>query len=42
GAFTWVSPKLKGHVSLPLVPTNRINDPQVADEIKTRAHADIL
>ncbi|EOR6373759.1 NADPH-dependent 2,4-dienoyl-CoA reductase, partial [Escherichia coli] len=28
GAFTWVTRKLKGHVSLPLVTTNRINDPQ--------------
>ncbi len=25
GAFTWVTRKLKGHVSLPLVTTNRIN-----------------
>ncbi|XPE65369.1 hypothetical protein ACNKHR_17155 [Shigella flexneri] len=31
GAFSWVTRKLKGHVSLPLVTTNRINDPQVAE-----------
>ena len=30
GAFSWVTRKLKGHVSLPLVTTNRINDPQIA------------
>ncbi len=36
GAFSWVTRKLKGHVSLPLVTTNRINDPQVADDILAR------
>ncbi|MFO6426071.1 hypothetical protein ACLBOM_07135 [Escherichia coli] len=41
GAFTWVTRKLKGHVSLPLVTTNRINDPQVADDI-SRGDADMV
>lgn len=27
GAFSWVTRKLKGHVTIPLVTTNRINDP---------------
>src|SRR5699024_11981048 len=40
GAFSWVTRKLKGHVSLPLVTTNRINDPQVADDILSRGDAD--
>jgi 2,4-dienoyl-CoA reductase (NADPH2) len=31
-AFSWVTRKLKGAVSIPLVTTNRINDPQVADD----------
>ncbi len=42
GAFSWATRKLKGHVSLPLVTTNRINDPQVADEILARGDADMV
>lgn len=42
GAFSWVTRKLKGHVSLPLVTTNRINDPLVADEILARGDADMV
>ncbi|WP_436858947.1 FAD-dependent oxidoreductase [Citrobacter tructae] len=42
GAFSWVTRKLKGHVSVPLVTTNRINDPQVADEILARGNADMV
>ncbi|HFS5811206.1 TPA: FAD-dependent oxidoreductase [Citrobacter farmeri] len=42
GAFSWVTRKLKDHVSLPLVTTNRINDPQVADEILARGDADMV
>jgi 2,4-dienoyl-CoA reductase (NADPH2) len=33
GAFTWVTQKLKGEVSLPLCTTNRINTPEVAEDI---------
>lgn len=43
GAFSWVTRKLKGHVSLPLVgPSHRINDPQVADDILSRGDADMV
>ncbi|MGL4725424.1 MAG: FAD-dependent oxidoreductase [Scandinavium sp.] len=42
GAFTWVTRKLKGKVNIPLVTTNRINDPQVADEILERGDADMV
>lgn len=42
GAFTWVTRKLKGRVSLPLITTNRINDPAVADEILNRGDADMV
>ena len=42
GAFTWVTRKLKGKVSIPLITTNRINDPQVADEILERGDADMV
>lgn len=42
GAFTWVTRKLKGKVTIPLITTNRINDPQVADEILARGDADMV
>jgi len=32
-AFAWVTQKLKGEVSIPLVTTNRINAPEVADQL---------
>jgi 2,4-dienoyl-CoA reductase (NADPH2) len=42
GAFSWVTRKLKGHVTIPLVTTNRINDPGVADDILARGDADMV
>lgn len=42
GAFSWVTRKLKDHVTIPLVTTNRINDPQVADDILARGDADMV
>ncbi|QYG83247.1 NADPH-dependent 2,4-dienoyl-CoA reductase [Citrobacter koseri] len=42
GAFSWVTRKLKDHVTVPLVTTNRINDPQVADDILARGDADMV
>lgn len=42
GAFTWATRKLKGKVSLPLITTNRINDPQVAEAILARGDADMV
>jgi 2,4-dienoyl-CoA reductase (NADPH2) len=42
GAFSWVTRKLKGKVTIPLVTTNRINDPLVADEILARGDADMV
>ena len=41
-AFTWVTAKLKGQVSVPLVTSNRINTPEVAEEVLTRGDADII
>jgi 2,4-dienoyl-CoA reductase (NADPH2) len=41
-AFSWVTRKLKGKVSVPLVTTNRINDPQVADDVISRGDADMV
>ena len=42
GAFSWATRKLKGKVSLPLITTNRINDPQVAEDILARGDADMV
>jgi 2,4-dienoyl-CoA reductase (NADPH2) len=42
GAFTWVTRKLKGAVTVPLITTNRINDPAVADAILARGDADMV
>ena len=41
-AFTGVTAKLKPHVSLPLVTTNRINMPEVAERVLAAGHADIV
>lgn len=41
-AFTWVTRKMKGEVSIPLITTNRINDPQVAEDIISRGDADMV
>ena len=42
GAFSWVTRKLKGQVTIPLIATNRINDPQVAEAILSRGDADMV
>lgn len=42
GAFSWVTKKLKGEVNIPLVTTNRINMPQVAEDILSDGHADMV
>ncbi|WP_202301492.1 NADPH-dependent 2,4-dienoyl-CoA reductase [Dryocola clanedunensis] len=42
GAFSWVTRKLKGMVSIPLVTTNRINDPQTAEAILAAGDADMV
>ena len=42
GAFTWVTRKLKGEVSIPLITTNRINLPEVAEQILANGDADMV
>ena len=42
GAFAWVTRQLKGKVGLPLVATNRINTPEVAERILARGDADLV
>ena len=41
-AFTWVTAKLKGQVSVPLVTSNRINTPEVAEGVLARGDADMI
>ncbi|MGH3864015.1 FAD-dependent oxidoreductase [Actinokineospora sp.] len=41
-AFTSVTARFKPHVSIPVVATNRINMPQVAEEILARGDADLV
>ncbi len=41
-AFTWVTRKLKGEVRIPLITTNRINHPAVADRVIARGDADMV
>ena len=42
GAYAWVTKKLKGEVGLPLIATNRINTPEVAEEILAGGCADMV
>jgi len=42
GAFTWVTKRLRGGVGIPLIATNRINDPAQADAILARGDADMV
>jgi 2,4-dienoyl-CoA reductase (NADPH2) len=41
-AFTWVARKLKQHISVPLVTSNRINMPSVAEQVLARGDADMV
>jgi len=40
--FSWVTHRLMGKVTIPLITTNRINDPQVAEDILARGDADMV
>ncbi len=42
GAFTKVTAKLKGEVNIPLVTTNRINTPEVAERVLAEGDADMV
>ena len=41
-AFAWVTRKLKGEVSIPLCTTNRINTPEVAEQVLADGCADMV
>ncbi|WP_326701837.1 NADPH-dependent 2,4-dienoyl-CoA reductase [Streptomyces sp. NBC_01754] len=42
GAFTWVTQKVRGAVSVPLVTGNRVNTPELAEEILASGQADMV
>ena len=42
GAFSKVTAKLRGSVSIPLITTNRINTPEVAEQILAEGDADMV
>lgn len=41
-AFSWVTKKMMGEVTIPLITTNRINTPEVAEEVLQNNHADMV
>jgi len=41
-AFAWVTRRLKGAVKIPLITTNRINDPATAEAVLARGDADMV
>ncbi|WP_374315727.1 FAD-dependent oxidoreductase [Aquabacterium sp.] len=42
GAFAWVTKKMKGQVQIPLITTNRINTPEVGEQILADGCADMV
>ncbi len=42
GAFSWVTGKLRPEVSVPVVASNRINTPEIAEEIIASGQADLV
>ncbi len=41
-AFTWVTARLKGAVSIPLITSNRINTPETIEQTLASGHADLI
>lgn len=42
GAFSWVTARMRPEVNVPVITTNRINTPQVAEDIIARGDADMV
>ncbi|MDP1541227.1 MAG: NADPH-dependent 2,4-dienoyl-CoA reductase [Moraxellaceae bacterium] len=40
--FTWVTQRMMGQVKIPLITTNRINTPEVAEQVLAAGHADMV
>jgi len=41
-AFAWLTAKLRPHVTIPVITTNRINTPQLAEDLLARGVADMV
>ncbi|MBE1302079.1 MAG: NAD(P)-binding protein [Alteromonadaceae bacterium] len=41
-AFTWITQRMKSEVTVPLITTNRINTPEVAEQVLADGHADMV
>jgi 2,4-dienoyl-CoA reductase (NADPH2) len=41
-SFAWVTKRLKGEVSIPLITTNRINTPEIAEDVLASGCADMV
>ncbi len=41
-AFTWVTAKFREHLTIPVITSNRINTPEVAEEVLSRGDADMI
>ena len=41
-AFTWVTAKFREHLTIPVITSNRINTPEVAEEVLARGDADMI
>lgn len=41
-AFTWITERIKQHISIPVITTNRINTPEVAEQILSSGQADMV
>jgi len=41
-AFTWITERMKKEVSIPLITTNRINTPEIAEDVLAKGHADMV
>lgn len=41
-AFSWITERVKAEVNIPVIATNRINDPQVAEDILANGQADMV
>jgi 2,4-dienoyl-CoA reductase (NADPH2) len=41
-AFTWVTAQVKAELDIPVITSNRINDPEVAESVLTRGDADMV
>ncbi|MGE7434903.1 oxidoreductase [Kitasatospora sp. NPDC001175] len=42
GAFAWVTKRVMGAVRIPLVTSNRINTPEIAEQLLAEGHADMV